>query len=90
MGKGVVCENSDVRKIEISNFIRDHELYLYTRYPIVTRRAWLAECVARSKVSCIQELYYFNLFDFKIEHFYREKPLHLNAVVQSPTNTNYY
>ena len=29
-------------------------------------------------------------FDFKIEHFYREKPLHLNAVVQPPTNTTYY
>ena len=28
---------------------------LYTRYPIVARRAWPAECVARAKVSCIQD-----------------------------------
>ena len=27
---------------------------LYTRYPIVARRAWPAGCVARAKVSCIQ------------------------------------
>ena len=25
----------------------------------------------------------------KIEYFYREKPLHLNIVVQTPTSTNY-
>ena len=29
-------------------------------------------------------------FDYEIEYFYREKPLHLNAVVQTPTSTNYY
>ena len=30
-------------------------------------------------------------FDYKIEYFYREKPLHLNAVVQTLTRrTNYY
>ena len=28
---------------------------LYTRYPIFARRAWPAECVARAKVSCIQD-----------------------------------
>ena len=26
----------------------------------------------------------------KIENFYREKPLHFNTVVQTPTSTNYY
>ena len=25
----------------------------------------------------------------KIEYFYREKPIHLNIVVQTPTSTNY-
>ena len=26
----------------------------------------------------------------KIENFYREKPLHFNTVVKTPTSTNYY
>ena len=48
----VVCENSDVQKIEIPNF------YVISIY-----------------------------FDYKIEYFYREKPLNLNDV-QTPTSTN--
>ena len=37
-------------------FLKLTTLILYTRYPIVARRAWPTECVARAKLSCIQTL----------------------------------